>query len=287
MTRSDFTVTPELDGITVEEFLRRHHFVSRRLITALKRTDGGITRNGEFVRTIDKVKCGDIISLQTESDSPLEPNGLLYAELVYDDDYVAVFNKPANMPMHPSHLHQGDTLGNYFSYLFPDKTFRAVNRLDRDTSGLCVCAKSRYTANLLQGNVKKTYYAAVTGTIQNSGTIDAPIAREKESIITRCVREDGQRAVTHYKPILRGSGSTLLEIDLETGRTHQIRVHMAHIGLPLIGDTLYGEDRTIQRQALHCGKISFTHPQNGKLITLEVPLPNDIQSLFKDKITEE
>lgn len=281
----DFTVTPEQDGITLEELLRRHHNVSRRLITKLKRT-GGITRNGENIRTVDVVHSGDVISLEHTDETPLEPNSSLYAELVYNDESVAIFNKPANMPVHPSHLHQGDTLGNYFSHLFPDITFRSVNRLDRDTSGVCVCAKSRYAANALQGNTEKTYYAAVVGLISESGTVDAPIARERESIITRCVRSDGQRAVTHYKPIYSNGKYTLLEIKLETGRTHQIRVHMAYIGNPLAGDDLYGGDKSIKRQALHCGGVGFIHPMTGEKIEISVPLPDDIKSLFGGNIME-
>lgn len=183
--------------------------------------------------------------------------------------------------MHPSVRHRNDTLGNLFAYLYPDLTFRPVNRLDKDTSGLCIVAKNPYVANLIQGNCKKVYFAAVHGIIKGNGVINAPIAREKESIIVRCVRDDGQYAVTYYKNIKSNEKYTLLEINLETGRTHQIRVHFAYIGNPLAGDDLYGGKRDdISRQALHCGKISFCLPETDENITVSSELPYDINSLF-------
>lgn len=282
----EFTVSEADNGLTVGEFLKKQG-VSRRLIISLKQVDMGITKNGEHIRTVDRIVSGDIIAVADENDSVLEPNGELFAPLVYDDEFVAVFNKPANMPVHPSHRHRLDTLGNYFSHLFPKTTFRSINRLDRDTSGLCVCAKSTFAANALQGKAEKVYYAAVCGRIEQNGTVDAPIARERESIITRCVRDDGQRAVTHYEVIDRSAHHTLLKIRLETGRTHQIRVHMAHIGHPLAGDGLYGGDDSLNRQALHCGEVSFVHPATGEKITVNAPLPDDIKSLFGGNKTME
>ncbi len=281
--RLKFTVSESDNGMTVGEFLKNRCGLSRRLIISLKQVANGITKNGEHIRTVDRIGAGDIIEIADCSDTPLEPNGELFAPLVYEDEFVAIFNKPANMPAHPSHKHRSDTLGNYFAYLYPNLTFRIINRLDRDTSGLCVCAKSAYAANALQGKVEKTYYAAVCGEIFENGTVDAPIARERESIITRCVRSDGQRAVTHYDVIDRTLKHTLLKIYLETGRTHQIRVHMAYIGHPLAGDDLYGGDGSLNRQALHCGQVSFVHPITGEKITVSVPLPDDIKSLFERK----
>ncbi len=186
------------------------------------------------------------------------------------------------MPVHPSIRHQGDTLGNYFSSLFPELTFRPVNRLDRDTSGLCVIAKNALAASSLQGECRKIYYAAVHGIIEESGTIDAPITRRQQSIITRCVSPEGRRAVTHYRRLSFNEKYSLAEIVLETGRTHQIRVHFSHIGHPLAGDDLYGGLReNISRQALHCGNMSFTEPVSGELITVNAPLPEDIEGLFR------
>ncbi|WP_242836302.1 RluA family pseudouridine synthase [Ruminococcus flavefaciens] len=227
------------------------------------------------------VEKGDVIVLALEDDSFLEPNGSLNVPIAFENDSLVVFDKPGGMPVHPSIKHQGDTLGNYFAHLYPQLTFRAVNRLDRDTSGLCIIAKDALAAKLLQGSCEKVYYAAVQGLIPDSGTIDAPIARERESIIVRCVREDGQRAVTHYKRLLCSDKYSLAEVHLETGRTHQIRVHFAHIGAPLAGDDLYGGLRDdITRQALHCGSLSFSDPLTGRLITVSSELPGDIKALF-------
>ncbi|MDD7516994.1 RluA family pseudouridine synthase [Ruminococcus flavefaciens] len=267
--------------VTLENFLVGKKGVSKRLLTKLKRQEGGITRNGVTIRSIDMVSAGDVIVLTLEDDSFLEPNGSLNVPVAFENDSLVVFNKPSGMPVHPSIRHQGDTLGNYFAYRYPELTFRSVNRLDRDTSGLCIIAKDALAAKLLQGNCKKVYYAAVHGEIPEKGTIDAPIARERESIILRCVREDGQRAVTHYKRLKMNDKYSLAEIDLETGRTHQIRVHFAHIGAPLAGDDLYGGLRNdISRQALHCGRLSFNDPLSGEPITVDSELPEDIKALF-------
>ena len=268
--------------VTLEKFLTGQKGVSRRLLTRLKRQSGGITRNGELVRSIDEVRQGDVIVLHLEDDSFLEPNSSLNVPVAFENESLVVFDKPSGMPVHPSIRHQGDTLGNWFAHLYPELTFRSVNRLDRDTSGLCVIAKDALAAKLLQGSCKKVYYAAVHGVIPESGTIDAPIARERESIILRCVREDGQRAVTHYKRLKCSGKYSLAEIDLETGRTHQIRVHFAHIGAPLAGDDLYGRLREdIGRQALHCGRMTFGDPLTGERITVTSELPEDILSLFE------
>ena len=268
--------------VTLQSFLTDGNGVSRRLLTKLKRTEGGITRNGVTIRTIDMVNDGDEIILRFSDDSFLEPNADLDVPVAFENESVAVFNKPSGMPVHPSIKHQGDTLGNKFAALYPELTFRAVNRLDRDTSGLCVTAKNAHTAKLLQGNCEKVYYAAVSGEIDESGTIDAPIARERESIILRCVREDGQNAVTHYKRLMKNDKYSLAEIHLETGRTHQIRVHFSHIGHSLAGDDMYGGSLDdISRQALHCGEISFNDPITNERITVKADIPDDIKQLFE------
>lgn len=253
----------------------------------LKRQAMGITRNGELIRSIDTVYDGDEIILRLDDTSLLEPNGKLDVRIAFENENLVVFDKPSGMPVHPSVKHQGDTLGNYFAYVYPDLTFRPVNRLDRDTSGLCIAAKNAHAANLLQGSCEKVYFAAVHGITEESGTIDAPIARQQESIIMRCVRDDGQPAVTHYRRLEHNEKYSLEEIHLETGRTHQIRVHFAHIGHPLAGDDMYGGGREdISRQALHCGALTFTEPVSGEKITVHSELPADITSLFKQDITE-
>ena len=241
----------------------------------------GITRNGELIRSIDMVYSGDVIVLNYCDDKFLEPNPDLKVPVAFENDNLVVFDKPAGMPVHPSIKHQGDTLGNYFSSLYPNLTFRPVNRLDRDTSGLCVIAKNAHSASVLQGSIEKVYYAVAEGITDEYGTIDAPIAREKESIIVRCVRDDGQRAVTHYKRIFCSDTHSLLEIHLETGRTHQIRVHFAYIGHPLAGDDMYGGSlNLISRQALHCGVLNFTAPVSNEKITVKSNLSVDILNIF-------
>lgn len=276
-----FTVRTE-SPITLQSFLLGCQGVSRRLLTKLKRLENGITRNGQTVRSIDLVYDGDVIVLSTADDGFLEPKCLDGVDIAYESDNVVVFCKPSGMPVHPSIKHQGDTLGNYFAFKYPSLKFRPINRLDRDTSGLCVVAKNAHAANRLQGSIKKIYYAAVQGKIAEKGTIDASIARERESIIIRCVSPDGQRAVTHYERLLVGKSSSLARINLETGRTHQIRVHFSYIGHPLEGDDLYGGRRDlICRQALHCGCVEFIEPMSGKLIKVEAPLSEDIKCIFK------
>lgn len=241
----------------------------------------GITRNGKLVRSIDTVFPGDEIVLKISDSSLLEPNDKLNVPIAFENENLIIFDKPCGMPVHPSIKHQGDTLGNFFAHLYPDVTFRPVNRLDRDTSGLCIAAKNAHAANLLQGTCQKVYYAAVHGITDKSGTIDAPIARLRESIIIRCVSPDGQKAVTHYKRLRYNRNYSLEEILLETGRTHQIRVHFAHIGHPLAGDDMYGGLREdISRQALHCGELTFTEPLSGEKITVKSPIPEDIGRLF-------
>lgn len=250
----------------------------------MKRLENGITRNGRTIRSIDLVENGDVIILRPGEGASLDAAASLSVPIAFENNALVIFDKPGGMPVHPSVRHQGDTLGNFFAALYPGLTFRAVNRLDKDTSGLCVVAKDAYSARILQNTCTKTYYAAAHGIMPVKGTIDAPIARQQESIITRCVREDGQRAVTHYRRICSGEKYSLVQVSLETGRTHQIRVHFAHIGHPLAGDDLYGGSRQdIDRQALHCGAVEFTDPETGRRLTVRSSVPDDIKNLFKEK----
>ncbi len=282
MSELVFTVDTE-NPRQLKNYLRDSCGVSAGLIRRLK-NEGGIFVNGKAARTVDIVENGDIITLRQNEKSEIEANPDLDVPIVFENDSVVVFDKPAGMPVHPSTRHRSDTLGNFFAARYGELVFRPVNRLDKDTSGLCLVAKNSHSANILQGSTHKIYYAAVEGITEDSGTIDAPIARMTESIITRCVREDGRNAVTHYRKIREGNGCSLLEILLETGRTHQIRVHFSHMGYPLAGDDLYGGSREkIARQALHCGKMSFVLPMTNEKITVEAPLPQDISELFKGK----
>lgn len=281
MRRIDFNVEPSYDGFTVEKYLMSVKGLSRRLITKIKYSEG-IMVNDNVSRTVDIIKSGDIVSVIMEDEKCLEENLSLDIPIVYDDDDIVVFNKPFGTPVHPSIRHYNDTLGNYFSAVFKGVSFRPVNRLDKDTSGLCVVAKNAFAAAELQKSVDKTYYAVVKGNPDDEGEINLPIAREDGTIIKRKVDETGQEAITRYKSVMRKNGYTLLEIKLLTGRTHQIRVHFSHIGFALAGDELYGGDMSvIKRHALHCKTLKFIHPVTKEKVVINSEIPDDMAMLFK------
>ncbi|MDE7228946.1 MAG: RluA family pseudouridine synthase [Oscillospiraceae bacterium] len=271
------------DGLPAAAFLKRHGF-SRRIISSLK-FSGGITRGDEILRGVDIVHSGENVRVVLEDSGGAEPNSSVKAGIAFEDEDVVVFEKPPEVPVHQSFGHRNDTLANLFAALYPERPFRAINRLDKNTTGLCVCAKNRLAASMLSGNVSKVYYAVIDGDISEPGEIDAPIARVSDSIILREVRgisEGGQPAVTRYEPIIRKNGRTLLKIRLLTGRTHQIRVHFSYIGYPLCGDSMYGGNCSdISRQALHCGGVEFIGCLSGEKIRLESPLPEDMKALLK------
>ena len=289
----EFTV--ENGGITCGDFLRQRG-VSRRLVTKLKRVNMGITRRGELLRTVDIVSDCDVVVLKNLDESLLEPNSDLTVPVAYEDENLVIFNKPAGMPVHPSIKHQGDTLGNCFSAMYPQLTFRPINRLDKDTSGLCAAAKNAHAANIYGGKINKVYYAVTEGKPVPSGCcegiewtetsegyrIDAPIGRAGESIIRREVRSDGQRAVTNYTIIKSNAFHSLVRVLLETGRTHQIRVHFSSAGHPLAGDDFYGGSlEHCKVQALHCGEMSFPL-SDGREIVVSCPLREDMAALFSE-----
>ena len=275
------------NGMTVERFLKGKDY-SRAVLTHLKQNDG-LHLNGMHIRTIDRITAGDILTVIFKDVSGASPNASLKADIVYDDEDIVVFDKPSDMPVHTSIWHGRDTLANLFSALYPDSYFHSVGRLDKDTSGLIAVAKNKLVSSLLMTGDKysprKVYYAVTdSGIIDEygeSGEIIAPIARDKENVIKRTVREDGEYAHTGFRIIRRNERYCLHEITLFTGRTHQIRVHFSYIGHPLIGDKLYGGDTSIlKRQALHCGKLSLTNPVTGAVIDLVSALPADIMTLF-------
>ena len=281
MRRIDFVVEPSYDGFTVEKYLMSVKGLSRRLITKIKYSEG-IMVNDNVSRTVDIIKSGDNVSVIMEDEKCLEENLSLDIPIVYDDDDIVVFNKPYGVPVHPSIRHYNDTLGNYFSALFKGVSFRPVNRLDKDTSGLCVVAKNAFAAAELQKSVDKTYYAVVKGEPDDEGEINLPIAREDGTIIKRKVDVAGQEAITRYKSVRRKNGYTLLEIKLLTGRTHQIRVHFSYIGFALAGDELYGGDMSVmKRHALHCKTLEFIHPVTKEKIVVDSKIPDDMASLFE------
>ncbi len=278
----EFKITQNDDGKRIKDFL--YNFgISSSLLTKLKRTENGITVNGEFARTIDCIKQGDILKISIENKGNMPAPSAEKPEIIFEDEDLLALNKPPFMPVHESRNHRGDALSNAAAnYMEKSTAFRAVYRLDRDTSGIVLIAKNELAASKLAGKIKKDYYAIAQNDIGDSGTINAPIAREGESIIKRRVFEGGENAVTHFKKICNFSGGTLYKVNLETGRTHQIRVHFAHMGAPLAGDSLYGgKTDLINRQALHCKTIYFTHPITQKEITLNCDFPEDFKGLMK------
>ena len=259
----EFTVSPTDDGITLKSFLRRICGLSARSMKVIRYGGGSISRNGMELRAHH-----------------------IQLDILFEDDRLLIVNKPAYMPVHPTKIHQLDTLANIVIYdqqrrgeRYP---FRALNRLDKDTSGIVILAKDRIAYNMVFSTVQKTYAAVCEGIITESGTIDLPIGAAPNCKIQRCVREDGVRAITHYEPIRIYDHHTLCRVWLETGRTHQIRCHMSAIGHPLAGDTMYGgSSELIQRQALHCQSITLPHPITKELIKLTTPYPEDFSAIFK------
>lgn len=278
----ELKISSKDNGRQIRDFLRDFG-VSSALLTKLKNTENGITKNGELARTIDKILTGDTIKISIENRGKM-PEKLITDDVkpVYNDEDILVLNKPAFMPVHESRNHRGDTLANAAAcYMDSDTAFRAVYRLDRDTSGLVLIAKNELAACKLAGKIHKDYYAVCSGVLKGKGTIDLPIRRVCESIIERGVFSDGEKAVTHWEAVSNKSNTTLLKINLETGRTHQIRVHFSHLGYPLLGDTLYGGNTDlIKRQALHCKTICFTHPITNKEMAIECDFPNDFKGLI-------
>ncbi len=282
------TVPQSFDGVQAQTLLRSLG-VSRRALIRLKQSSG-LMRSGEPLRTVDIVRAGDVITMRiTDGDGICEaaakPNPALKAAVMYEDEDTVVFNKPPFMPVHPSQRHHDDTLANLFAAEYPGLPFRPINRLDRNTSGLCVVAKNKLAAAALAGSITKVYFAVTDGTPPGD-TVSAPIGRVGDSVIKRCVISDGsggKPAVTHFAKIY-GDKRALLRITLETGRTHQIRVHMAYIGYPLCGDDMYGGScADIRRQALHCGEVSFIRPFTGERIAITAPLPEDMAALLNER----
>lgn len=285
----EFLVPESKDNIDVKTFLRKACGVSSRQLIQLKRANNGITCNGKHIRVVDVLKSGDKLALSFPQDeSEIIPvKGKL--NIVYEDEHFIVINKPSNMPVHPTHDHITDTLANFVTYYYEQNNinckFRAINRLDKDTTGLVLVAKNRYSSNLPKQHIYKTYYAVCEGSIECRGVIDVPIHIKAGHTIQREAGAHGLNAVTHYEPIMRKNNHTLAKIYLETGRTHQIRVHMSYISHPLAGDDMYGGSlKLITRQALHCGKMRFFHPVTGELINLSAPIPEDMQSIIEYEI---
>ena len=282
--------------ISINDILAKKYNISSRLKNKLIHHQLVLV-NGKFIDTRTILIPGDIVTILLDYD---EDNSNIYPtkmnlDIVYEDDFFLVINKPSGIPVHPSILHFKDSLSNgikfYFDSIGLHKKIRAVNRIDLGTSGLVLFAKNEYIQECLikqmNNNLfKKTYLAIVEGSLlDKSGTISLPIARKENSIIERCISPLGQKAITKYKVIKEFNNYSLVECFLETGRTHQIRIHMAHVGHPLLGDTLYNSNpgKLINRQALHSYKMEFIHPTNYKKIRLKSPIPDDMLYLIEKK----
>lgn len=279
---------------TVEQFLLSNGY-SAALIRRLRHTEQSILKNGSPVYTTYRLDEGDslTVTLPEEHGSENIVPVPMDLDIRYEDRDLLVVNKAAGVPIHPSQGNHDNTLANGIAWYLGEKgeaaTYRAINRLDRDTTGLLILARHALSACMLSEMVRthairRCYLAAASGLVPPEGVIDAPIARTCDSTIERCVDfERGDSARTHYRTLCynRDTDCSLVELRLETGRTHQIRVHMKHIGHPLPGDFLYNPDyRLIGRQALHSWQLDFIHPIKKEPLHFEAPLPEDMRRLF-------
>lgn len=287
----------------IKEVLKSHFGISDRLLVKLKKNHK-IFLNSSQQYVNHTLKIGDLISVNLDFDETTEnivPTKM-NLNIIYEDDGIIILNKPANMPVHPSILHYENSLSNRLKYYYDTKNIkrkiRPVNRLDKDTSGIVVFAKNEYIQECLIKQMKnksfvKEYYAILVGHLDTtSGTISAPISRKNGSIIEREINPNGDYAVTHYELIKNFEITSdniiqklsLVKFNLETGRTHQIRLHSRYINHPILGDSLYGTtSEIISRQALHAFKIMFIHPLTKKQMIFEIDLPNDMKKIINKK----
>lgn len=289
-----YTITNKNKADTIGAFLRDAGY-SRRILIELKQNPEQICLNGtpSWLNTL--LQIGDTLTLFLP-DEPVSSDILpvnLPIDIVYEDEDLIILNKATGMPVHPSQGHHENTLANALAYRFASRgehfVFRAVNRLDRDTTGLLLIAKHKISGAFLSAmtakkEIRREYLAIVAGKPEGSGTIDLPIARKDGSTIERCIDMDhGEHAVTHYRCLdyRDDLGCSLVRLRLETGRTHQIRVHMKAIGHPLLGDFLYNPDyRFIGRQALHSYTVAFRHPITGEAMEFTAPMPEDFSFFY-------
>ena len=296
----EYRITKEYDGKPLRDYLRYRLRISSHLLARLKRDEQGLTVNGQRVTVRCVLREGDVVGIcdyPDETDAPIEPVDLP-ASIVYEDEYMLVADKPPFMPTHPSHDHHYDTLANALAYKHRASgedspfVFRPISRLDRNTSGLVTVAKTKYAASRLgalmsSGGFHKTYTAILDGVpAESSGEIHTGMRRTAASIIVREVcpidAADSEAALTRYEVTdISASGKySIVTVKPLTGRTHQIRVHMVHLGTPVLGDDLYGTPSAlIPRHALHATALEFVHPITGKHISLCSPLPQDMQSV--------
>lgn len=292
-----WVISEKQAGMQLKEFLLNDARFSKRLLIKAKSNKAGLLVNGvpKTVRYI--LRKDDVLAVILPKEKPAERMKAAYIPLaiLFEDEYMIILNKQAGIPVIPSRNQPAGTIANgllyYYQQINLQATVHTVTRLDKDTSGALLIAKSQYIHSLLstmqrQNEISRTYGAIVAGQVQPvSGTISAPIGRKENSIIERAVTATGgSNAVSHYRLLQMFKQQSLVEIKLETGRTHQIRVHMAHLGHPLIGDSLYGKaSPKIFRQALHCSELAFQHPMTGEAINIKVPLPEDMLRLIHEQ----
>ena len=292
--RLALTVTSELAGVKVDTLLKRYMGLSGTVVRRVKWLEDGILVDGRRVNTRFCPEAGQVLSVRLSdpqrSSSVVPAPGPL--DIVYEDEDVIVLNKAPGVSVHPGPGHFDDTLGNflveYYEKTEQEADFHPVHRLDRGTSGLIAAAKHPHAQEALKNQLhterfKRVYLAVCQGVPDPpAGAVDAPLGPKPGSLMEQMVRPDGKRARTHYETLEVRNGRALLRLELDTGRTHQIRVHMAHIGCPLTGDFLYGtEDRAlIPRPALHSAELSFRHPLTGKALEFQSPLPEDMARLL-------
>lgn len=293
-----YTIEENDASIKIEHYLRQKGY-SRQLLSYLKQNLGNVLVNEHSRYMNERLKSGDLLTVHIHDDkisSKIEPV-YLPLDILFEDEDLLIVNKPAGMPIHPSIHNYGNTLANGLAYYFSSQNkpfvFRCSNRLDKDTSGVTLISKNMLSAGILssemmQHKIEREYLAIVQGEdLPDVGTIDAPIGRKPDSIIERQIDfEHGERAITHFKVLKKENGYSLVSLKLETGRTHQIRVHMKYLGYPLIGDYLYHPDmEKIKRQALHSYRMSFIHPITGKSMTFSAPLPEDMQIILQKDLS--
>lgn len=278
--------------LRIEQFLRRKRY-SQSVLTQLKKHCRQVLVNDTPLYMNQRIHTGDTLTVHLieNTSSPQVLPVCLPLDIIYEDEDIVVVNKPAKMPTHPSQNNRDNTLANALAWYYKEQgkpfVFRCANRLDRDTSGVTVISKHMLSAAILSSqtakhNIRKEYLAIVRGIVTPSeGTIDAPLGRKPGSIIERIIDEEqGEHAVTHYRVVKSKDGYSLVSLLLETGRTHQIRIHMKHLGFPLIGDYLYNPDlERIQRQALHSYRMTFLHPVTGNPVCFAAPLPTDMAKI--------
>lgn len=291
----DYIIDEDSSGLRVEQFLRRKRYSGQNL-SEIKRMPKSILVNGVHYYMRQELSTGDHLQVricETQNSEKIPPTKLPL-DIVYEDEDLLVLNKPAGMPIHPSLNNYTNSMANALAYYFQSQgkpfIFRCCNRLDRDTSGLTIVSKHLVSGSILSDMTKyrevhREYLAIARGSVTPSeGTIQAPLGRKEGTIIERTVDwEHGEEAATHYKLVKEANGHSLVSLRLETGRTHQIRIHMKYLGYPLIGDYLYNPDMEyMTRQALHSHHIEFTHPITGEHMSFTAPLPEDMARVMQE-----